>query len=100
MVRVGEVEVPAERVSEAVVAAARYQVLGVGLIAFPLVVAAGALISWVLVGRVLEPLHAVTATARRLTVESLDTRTGLRDARGEVAELAAGFDAMLDRLQA
>jgi signal transduction histidine kinase len=35
-----------------------------------------------------------------LSVESLDTRTGLRDARGEVAELAAGFDAMLDRLQA
>jgi signal transduction histidine kinase len=100
MVRVGEVEVPAERVSEAVVAAARNQVLVLGLIAFPLVVAAGALVSWVLVGRVLEPLHAVTATARRLTVESLDTRTGLRDARGEVAELAAGFDAMLDRLQA
>jgi signal transduction histidine kinase len=42
----------------------------------------------------------VTATARRLTVESLDTRTGLIEARGEVAELAAGFDAMLDRLQA
>ena len=33
-------------------------------------------------------------------MESLDTRTGVRDARGEVAELAAGFDAMLDRLQA
>jgi signal transduction histidine kinase len=57
-------------------------------------------VSWVLVGRVLGPLHAVTATARRLTVESLDTRTGLAGTRGEVAELAAGFDAMLDRLQA
>jgi signal transduction histidine kinase len=83
-----------------VVAAARGEVLRAGLMAFPLVVAAGAVLSWVLVGRVLSPLHAVTATARRLTVESLDTRTGLRDARGEVAELAAGFDAMLDRLQA
>ena len=46
------------------------------------------------------PLHAVTATARRLSAESLDTRIGVRDARGEVAELAATFDAMLDRLQA
>ena len=81
-------------------AAARADVLRAGLVAFPLVVAAAAVVSWVLVGRVLGPLHAVTATARRLTVESLDTRTGLRDARGEVAELAAGFDAMLDRLQA
>ncbi len=99
-VRVGPLEVPAERLSEAMGAAARAEVLRAGLIAFPLVVIAAAVVSWVLVGRVLGPLHAVTATARRLTVESLDTRTGLADARGEVAELAAGFDAMLDRLQA
>ncbi|MEJ3654241.1 ATP-binding protein [Actinomycetes bacterium KLBMP 9759] len=99
-VRVGDVVVPAEQLSEAVGAAARNDVLRAGLVAFPLVVIAAAVISWWLVGRVLGPLHAVTATARRLTVESLDTRTGLRDARGEVAELAAGFDAMLDRLQA
>jgi signal transduction histidine kinase len=99
-VRVGERDVPAEQVSEAVGAAARNDVLRAGLVAFPLVVVAAAVVSWVLVGRVLGPLHAVTATARRLSVDSLDTRTGLRDARGEVAELAAGFDAMLDRLQA
>jgi signal transduction histidine kinase len=99
-VRVGDISVPAERLNEAIGAAARLDVLRAGLIAFPLVVGAAALLSWWLVGRVLGPLHAVTATARRLTVESLDTRTGLQDARGEVAELAAGFDAMLDRLQA
>ncbi len=99
-VRVGDRDVPAAQVTEAVGAAARNDVLQAGLVAFPLVVVAAAVVSWVLVGRVLGPLHAVTATARRLTVESLDTRTGLRDARGEVAELAAGFDAMLDRLQA
>ncbi len=99
-VRVGDRDVPAEQVSAAVGAAARNDVLRAGLVAFPLVVIAAAVVSWVLVGRVLGPLHAVTATARRLTVESLDTRTGLLDARGEVAELAAGFDAMLDRLQA
>ncbi|MGI9004409.1 MAG: sensor histidine kinase [Pseudonocardia sp.] len=99
-VRVGDRSVPAERVSEAMGAAARSEVLRAGLIAFPLVVVAAGVVSWVLVGWVLGPLHAVTAAARRLTVESLDIRTGLRDARGEVAELAAGFDAMLDRLQA
>ena len=99
-VRVGDVEVPAEQVSAAVEAAVRAEVLRAGLIAFPLVVVAAAVVSWWLVGRVLGPLHAVTATARRLSAESLDTRLQLRDARGEVAELAAGFDAMLDRLQA
>ncbi|NMH96463.1 sensor histidine kinase [Pseudonocardia acidicola] len=99
-VRVGGRDVPADQLTEAVGAAARAEVLRAGFIAFPLVVVAAGLVSWVLVGRVLAPLHAVTATARRLTAESLDERTGLRDARGEVAELVAGFDAMLDRLQA
>ncbi len=99
-VRVGDAVVPAEQLADAVGAAARNEVLRAGLIAFPLVVAASAVLSWWLVGRVLGPLHAVTATARRLSVESLDTRTGVQGARGEVAELAAGFNAMLDRLQA
>ena len=99
-VRVGDRDVPTEQLSEAVGAAARGEVLRAGLIAFPLVVVAAAVVSWWLVGRVLGPLHEVTATARRLSAESLDTRLRLRDARGEVAELAAGFDAMLDRLQA
>lgn len=99
-VRVGDRVVAAEQLSEAVGVAARNDVLRAGLVAFPLVVVAAAVTSWVLVGRVLGPLHAVTATARQLTVDSMDTRTGVRDARGEVAELAAGFDAMLDRLQA
>ncbi len=99
-VRVGDQVVPAEQFADAVGQAAQGTVLTAGLAAFPLVVIAAALVSWWLVGRVLSPLHAVTATARRLSVESFDTRTGVRDARGEVAELAAGFDAMLDRLQA
>jgi signal transduction histidine kinase len=99
-VRVGGRNLPAEQVSAAVGAALRAEVLRAGLIAYPLVVIAAGVVSWWLVGRVLGPLHAVTATARRLSAESLDTRLGLRDARGEVAELAAGFDAMLDRLQA
>lgn len=99
-VRVDGVTVPADGLGEAVGRAAQDEVLRAGLVAFPLVVLAAAVVSWVLVGRVLGPLHAVTATARRLSVESLDTRIGLAGARGEVAELAAGFDAMLDRLQA
>jgi len=99
-VRVGGREVATEQVGEVVGAAARAEVLRAGLVAFPLVIAAAAVLSWWLVGRVLGPLQAVTAAARRLSAESLDTRIGLADARGEVAELAAGFDAMLDRLEA
>lgn len=79
---------------------ARVEVLQTGSVAFALVVAAAAVVSWVLVRRVLRPVHDVTETARRLSAESLDDRIGLTGPRDEVAELAATFDAMLDRLQA
>ena len=97
---VGGVAVPAEVARDAVAAAARDQVLRAGLIAFPLVVLAAGIAAWILVGRMLAPLHQVIATAGRLSARSLDERLALDAARGEVAELAGAFDAMLDRLQA
>ncbi|MEQ3552350.1 HAMP domain-containing sensor histidine kinase [Pseudonocardia nematodicida] len=97
---VNGVPVPAETARDAIAASARDEVLRAGLIAFPLVVVAGAVTAWVLVGRVLDPLHRVVETASGLSAGSLDERVGLESARGEVAELAAAFDAMLDRLQA
>lgn len=99
-VELGGVAVPAETARDAIAASARDDVLRAGLVAFPLVVVAGAVTAWVLVGRVLDPLSRVVDTASRLSARSLDERLGLVAARGEVAELAAAFDAMLDRLQA
>lgn len=61
-------------------------------------VVAGTVGSWLLAGRALRPLHQVTATARRLGEETLDQRIHYSGAADEVAELAATFDAMLDRL--
>ncbi|MEU6697009.1 HAMP domain-containing sensor histidine kinase [Pseudonocardia sp. NPDC046786] len=94
------VPVPAETARDAIAASARDEVLRAGLIAFPLVVLAGAVTAWVLVGRLLDPLRQVVDTASRLSANSLDERVALGPARGEVAELAMAFDAMLDRLQA
>ncbi|UZJ25916.1 HAMP domain-containing histidine kinase [Rhodococcus antarcticus] len=81
-------------------AQAQSAVLSRGALAYPLVVVAAALVSWVLTGRALRPLHRVTATARRLSQESLDERIRLDGPRDEVRELAETFDTMLDRLQA
>ena len=72
----------------------------VGLIAFPLQVLAGALLSWVLIGRTLRPLSTLTRTARALSESSLDQRIRLAGPRDEVADLADTFDDMLGRLQA
>jgi signal transduction histidine kinase len=99
-VRVGDLSVPAAALGQALADAARAQVLRTGLLAFPLVVLAAAVVSFVVVGRVLRPLRAVTATARRLSADSLGERIALGGRHGEVTELADSFDAMLDRLSA
>jgi signal transduction histidine kinase len=56
-------------------------------------------IGWWLAGRVLSPLHQITATARRLSLSNLDERISLTGPQDELKELADTFDAMLDRLE-
>ncbi|MBP2473487.1 signal transduction histidine kinase [Crossiella equi] len=98
-VRVLDRDLPPSQVQELLKNHARDTVLESGTIAFVCMVLATALLAWALTGRVLRPLHEVTYTAQRLSVESLDERIALRGTRDEVAELADTFDAMLDRLQ-
>ena len=99
-VEVDGVRVAAPQLGEALQEAARQRVLQAGSVAFLLAVTATVLLAWVITGQVLRPLHDVTATARRLSAESLDERLRLPGPRDEVAELADTFDALLDRLQA
>jgi signal transduction histidine kinase len=56
------------------------------------------LLGWLVAGRVLRPVHQITATARRLGAENLDRRIRLAGPRDELTELADTFDDMLDRL--
>lgn len=60
-------------------------------------VAAG-LFGWLLAGRVLQPLHEVTATAHRVAERNLHERISLHGPHDEIKELADTFDAMLERL--
>jgi len=67
-------------------------------LAVVVITVAGVAAGYLVIARALRPLQQVTATARRLSGETLDQRiryTGIDD---EVAELAETFDAMLDRL--
>ena len=59
---------------------------------------AGVAAAYVLAGRALQPLHRVTATARRLSGRRSTSGSHYAGADDEVAELADTFDAMLDRL--
>src|SRR5918994_1047641 len=53
-----------------------------------------------LAGRALQPVSRVTATARRLSEETLDERIALEGPPDELKELADTFDAMAARLDA
>jgi signal transduction histidine kinase len=57
------------------------------------------LVGWWLAGRILRPLRAITATARRLSLSNLHERIDSRGPHDELRHLADTFDAMLERLE-
>lgn len=88
----------AHRWHEDLVAQAERQLVVKGVLGLLVISAAGVVGAALVAGRALRPLHQVTATAQRLSEETLDQRIRYSGADDEVAELAATFDAMLDRL--
>lgn len=57
-------------------------------------------LGWLVAGRVLRPLRAITATARRISATSLDQRLALTGPDDEFKQLADTLDDLLARLQA
>lgn len=92
--------VDARRLESAVVRDARADLLTTGLVAFGVVVLVGAAAGYILAGQALQPVSRVTATARRLSTETLHDRIGLSGPDDELKELADTFDDMLARLDA
>ncbi|MEU4233566.1 HAMP domain-containing sensor histidine kinase [Nonomuraea sp. NPDC026600] len=56
-------------------------------------------VGWLVAGRILRPIHRITATAQRLSLSTLHERIALAGPKDELKELADTFDAMLDRLE-
>jgi signal transduction histidine kinase len=59
-----------------------------------------ALAGWIVAGRVLRPVHRITAAARAASEHDLSARVALRGPHDELRELADTFDTMLSRLEA
>ncbi|WKK20889.1 ATP-binding protein [Streptomyces olivoreticuli] len=56
-------------------------------------------VGWWTAGRVLRPVHSMTATARRISERNLHERIGQRGPDDELKELADTIDALLGRLE-
>lgn len=56
-------------------------------------------LAWFVAGRSLRPIRAITAAARRTSVDRLSDRLAMTGPRDEVTELADTFDAMMARLE-
>jgi signal transduction histidine kinase len=67
-----------------------------GLAAVTLLAAVG---GWIAAGRILRPVHRLTAAARAASEQNLSQRIALQGPRDELRELADTFDTMLERLE-
>ena len=72
-----------------------YSLVGLGIMG-----ALSGAVGWLVAGRALRPVHAITGAARRASEENLGERLALAGPPDELKELADTYDAMLARLDA
>jgi len=82
------------------IAYARRQLLIASAIALAVIAVAATAIGWIIAGRVLRPLSAITAAARRISASSLHERLALHGPHDELKELADTLDGLFARLEA
>jgi signal transduction histidine kinase len=73
-------------------------VVGLLLVAVPLVVVLVALTTWIVVGRALRPVERLRREVDEVTASRLDRRVAENGAADEIGRLAATMNRMLDRL--
>jgi signal transduction histidine kinase len=71
-----------------------YSLVGLGAVTL-----LAALVGWITAGRILRPVHRLTAAARAASEQDLSQRIALEGPRDELRELADTFDTMLERLE-
>ncbi|MFB4285187.1 sensor histidine kinase [Nonomuraea sp. MTCD27] len=68
-------------------------------LALVVVTALAAALSWLVAGRVLRPIRAISVAARRLSAENLTARVPVTTPADELSALASTVNDMLDRIQ-
>src|SRR5215470_7350910 len=75
-----------------------HQLLLYSLIGLAVIGLVSGLVGWVVAGRALRPVHAITSAARKASEENLGERLGLQGPQDELRELGEVFVGMLARL--
>jgi signal transduction histidine kinase len=79
-------------------AASRERVVRQVLLTLPALAVVAGVAGWWLASRAIRPIAAMTAHARRVSSDTLDTRIDLRGPDDELKQLADEFDSMMERL--
>jgi signal transduction histidine kinase len=77
----------------------RTNLLIASVIALAIMTVISVALGWVIAGRALRPVREMTATARRISEDSLDERLALRGPADELKELGDTIDGLLERLE-
>jgi len=98
------IRLPSPAVLQASAIATSHAALGTLLIESGFALAIMALLAaglgWVVAGRALQPLRAITAAAREISASNLHRRLALTGPDDELRQLGLTFDALLERLEA
>jgi len=76
-----------------------HQLLVGSAVALGVMTVVSAVLGWIVAGRVLRPLRAITAATRRISADSLHERLALTGPRDELTDLAGTIDGLLARLE-
>ncbi len=76
-----------------------HQLLIGSAIALAVMTVASAVLGWIIAGRVLRPLRAMTAATRRISADSLHERLAMQGPHDELTDLADTIDGLLERLE-
>jgi len=76
-----------------------HQLLVGSAIALGIMTVASAVLGWIIAGRVLRPLRAITAATQRISADSLHERLAMPGPRDELTDLADTIDSLLARLE-
>lgn len=91
--------VPVDTTADRLRGEAMSELLTRAALALLAVTALAGMTGWLVAGRILRPIRAISTTANRLSAENLSERVPIRQPADELATLAATINGMLDRIQ-